>query len=120
VSGLARRAWTETGGWHSAKREAAIVGFGVGVGVAVSLLHRASIVQLTVTSAVGAAAIATIVPAVAFIVSVVPMPYRVIVERLEALEARARPAADDPDATTVDLLQAAGIDDETAQIVGDS
>jgi len=96
-----------------------VVGFGIGVGVAVLLLHRASIVQMTLTTAVGAAAIAAIVPAVAFVVSVVPMPYRIIVERLDALEAQARPKIDDPDGTTVDLLQAAGIDDETAQIVGE-
>jgi hypothetical protein len=75
---------------------------------------------MSLTSAVGAAAIAAIVPAVAFIINVVPMPYRIIVERLDALEALARPAVDDPDASTLDLLQTAGIEDEAAPIVGES
>jgi len=88
--------------------------------VAVSLLHRASIVRMTVISAVGAAAIAAVVPAVAFLVSVVPMPYRVIVERLDALEGRAHRDGGDPAGGTTDLLQGAQIDDESAQICGES
>jgi hypothetical protein len=77
-------------------------------------------VRMTLISAVGAAAIAAIVPAVAFILRVLPMPYRRIIERLDALEAHGRPSVDDPDGTTLDLLQTAGVDDETAQMFGES
>jgi hypothetical protein len=118
VTGLARRAWTETRVWHSARREAAIVGFGIGLGVAVSLLHRVSLVRMLVISVVGAAAIAAIVPMVAFLLSVVPMPYRVIIERLDAIEARAGGDADD--GPTVALHRAGGVEDATEQIVGES
>lgn len=118
VTGLARRAWNETSVWHSARREAAIVGFGLGVGVAVSLLHRVGLVRMLLISALGAAAIAAIVPIVAFILRVVPMPYRIIIERLDAIEARAGRDADD--GTTVDLRRAEGVEDETAEMVGES
>jgi len=119
VTGLAQRAWNETRAWHSAKREAAIVGFGIGVGLAISFLHRLSVLDTTEVSVLGAAALAAVVPAVAFVARVVPMPYRVIMERLDAIESRTRSDGEDHDRAVVDLLETGRVADKAAEMCGE-
>ena len=84
--------------------------------MAFSFLHRLGIVHATQVSVLGAGAFAAVVPAVAFVVRVVPMPYRVIMERLDALESRTRSGAEDDDRAVVDLLESGRVAGETAEM----
>jgi hypothetical protein len=96
-----------------------MVGFGVGAGMAISFLHRLSVFHATQLSVLGAGLFAAVVPAVAFVVRVVPMPYRVIMERLDAIDRRTRHEAGDRDRAVVDLLETGRVPDETAEMFGE-
>ncbi len=87
--------------------------------MAISFLHRLSIIHATQVSVLGAAAFAAVVPAVAFVARVVPMPYRVIMERLDAIESRTRSGAEDHDRAVVDLLETGRVVDEAAEMFGE-